>query len=254
MRIERQIDAGRAECRAHLGAQQQNKASATSSMSSRRIPATTDSSAFEDSESDVDLDLGGPEGSAPVPRNDETLEEVTSTDERDQSRKNARQDTDCGEGEGDEEEDDEETQQDFAARKRRGASAPPSQPSSASRKRRRQILSSLGLSEDRSSPIPTPLSGSKFDFGTGRGGSALSGDEGASGTEGASSSLHAPRYGAKRLRRRLSTGQLWLGGKRSSNGPALQADMFGSGLSGEDDDSDENDAWREEKERSFEGN
>jgi len=206
MRIERQIDAGRSQCRAAIAARSGN------------IPlrpkgpclTATDSSTFEDTDSEIDL--GGPEGSAPIPDNDETMEEVRMKDER--RHQNGKSGEDL------------EDEQDAFLRSRRAGSAPAT-PANASSRRRRQIISSLGLSSDQPSPLPAPLVRGRhtFDF-------LQSGDELVSGSEGLSTTIKTPTE--KKLRRRLSTGQLWLG--RRNKGSANSTTAFGSGLS-EDEDS-----------------
>lgn len=193
MRIERQIDAGRAECRAAYA--QAGRSSHRGPAKSKSAAVLTDSSTVEDSDSE--LDLGGPEANAPLPDNDETLDE---TDTEQQRR-----------------EDEEERER----RNIRAASAPASP--HAARKRRRQIMSSLGIT-NTDSPAATPNVEQRqgFDF-------ASNGKTSMDSEFGRSSSYNASA--ARGKGRRLSTGQLWLNRRtRGSSGAA-----FGSGVSGDED-------------------
>lgn len=146
MRIERQIDAGRAECRAAY-------AQAVAKGTLQRRPEadrqhTTDSSAFEDSDSD--LDMGGPEANAPVPINDETLRPIEAEDERrDAASRRSPSYLSVDE--------DEDTQL-----LRRAASAPAESSNvsvrsqESARRRRKKIISRLGLTSKQTSPKGTP--------------------------------------------------------------------------------------------------
>jgi len=196
MRIERQIDVGRAECRAAY-AKAGRSSHRSTNADSRAV--LTDSSTVEDSDSD--LDLGGPEANAPLPDNDETLEEDTDAAER------------------------REEEEDRERRSRRAASAPASP--HAARKRRRQIMSSLGITH-ADSPAATPNLENRhgFDFAGDRAGTAA-----ITRTDFGASSSYSASANGNQGRRRLSTGQLWLNRRnRGSSGAA-----FGSGVSGDED-------------------
>lgn len=204
MRIERQIDAGRAECRLQHA---QSSTNANGKLQQSAYRATE--SSLEEEESDSDLDLGGPEGSVPPPDNDETF--GGSVAEPQSITQNIKE----------EENDDEDDEEDFRLRRRRVASAPVSP--HLARQRRRQIASSLGLTMDREIPnwAPTPRNHGQQD-------PSPTNDNG--GLASSFSSSRQNRQGANR--RRLSTGQLWLG--RYNRAPSFDT-AFGSGVSGDED-------------------
>ena len=189
LRIERQIDAGRAECRARLSKQARDSIS-------KHVSGATDSSAFEDS--DEELDLGGPEGAAPLPDTDKP---VVSEDEDD------------GDG-------------DAAERHRRRAMRAVSVPAEAldpARRRRREILSNLGLTPG-GSPMSTP-STEQPNFFARRTRDANGADE----------AIPMRAASERKLQRRLSTGQLLL---RKRNKGRANTNMLGSGISDDDEMTD----------------
>lgn len=203
MRIERQIDAGRAECRAAYA--QSGRISHRTGLinNAHSAAALTDSSTVEDSDSDIDL--GGPEANAPLPDNDETV--------------------DTGADAADSNEPDEHEQ-----RSRRAASAPVSP--YAARRRRRQIMSSLGITE-ADSPAATPDVSQRKGFDFANGASAIAKRTNIDFDLGASGTMQG--------RRRLSTGQLWLnkrtqGSSRAAFGSGVSGDE--DGISADDLDSE----------------
>lgn len=196
MRIERQIDAGRAECRLHAQVAKQ----ANGKLSQHTYRAGESSL---DEGSDSDLDMGGPEGSAPPPDNDETVDEEAQAQAEDGVR-------------GSEDEDEEE---DFRLQRRRVASAPVSP--SLARQRRRQIASSLGITRENQTGGWSPA---------GRSRRAQDQLPTIDGSDEPFSSARQARQGPSR--RRLSTGQLWLG--RYNRASALDT-AFGSGISGDEE-------------------
>lgn len=191
MRIERQIDAGRAECRMHA---QAHKANSKEEAAYR----VNDSSLEEETDSEVDL--GGPEGSVPPPDNDETLGGTVPAQPQVKS-----------------EEDDEE--EDFVLHRRRVSSAPVSP--SLARQRRRQIATSLGITMNNPNLSWTPA---------GRGGRGQDRLPTIDASDEPFSSARAARQ--RPSRRRLSTGQLWLG---RYNRPPAPDTAFGSGVSGDEE-------------------
>lgn len=224
MRIERQIDAGRAECRAAYAKAGRLHASTSSQMHNGNM--ATDSSGLENSDSDIDL--GGPEMNAPLPDNDQTVNDVEADDEGQNGR--------------------EDEQIDYR-RFRRAGSAPISKTGSpeSSRKRRRRIMSSLGLTSDQPRVLTSPTASKQgnfdFDLGQHAEGAGVVFVPNASEGPGVSTGY---AQSEKKLRRRLSTGQLWLGRRNKKNTAAANA--FGSGVS--DDDVFSTDEI--ESERSFE--
>ena len=209
MRIERQIDAGRAECRIAYATASENKRDIPNHLHNNH--AATDSSGFEDSDSD--LDLGGPEANATLPDNDQTITDVEADDESQDVSLHSREST---------------------RKFRRASSAAASTAASPDsiRKRRRQIISSLGLTSDQPTLRATPPAMQKGDFNfdlSQDGGGGSNSDYATSEGFGVSTG-RAPSE--REFRRKLSTGQLWLGKTNRRNGPAANA--FGSGLSDED--------------------
>lgn len=199
MRIERQIDAGRAECRLHAQAAKQ-----INGRTSGQVYRTTESSLEE--ETDSDLDMGGPEGTAPPPDNDETVDETAAAQ------------TQAIKIESDDDDDDDD-EVDFALQRRRVASAPVSP--SLARQRRRQIATSLGITMD------------KIDKGWLPAGRSRRIQEQLPTIDGSDEPFSSARQARQNTsRRRLSTGQLWLG--RYNRAPAPDT-AFGSGISGDED-------------------
>lgn len=203
MRIERQIDAGRAECRMHHA-----QASQTANGKSQQPTYRATESSLEE-ESDSDFDLGGPEGSVPPPDNDETLGHAESHSIS--KTKQAHHTTT------EEDEDDE----DFKLHRRRVASAPVSP--HLARERRRQIATSLGITMDRQMRERAPWNRNRQQKDP-----SPTNDDGLGALP--SISPQQSRQGAQR--RRLSTGQLWLG--RYNRAPSFDT-AFGSGVSGDED-------------------
>lgn len=196
MRIERQIDAGRAECRLQAQAAKQ-----TNGKTSGQAYRTTESSLEEGSDSD--LDMGGPEGSVPPPDNDETVDEAAAA--QGQAIKI--------------ESDDDDEEVDFALQRRRVASAPVSP--ALARQRRRQIATSLGITMD------------KIDKGWLPAGRSRRTQDQLPTIDGSDEPFSSARQARQNTsRRRLSTGQLWLG--RYNRAPAPDT-AFGSGISGDED-------------------
>lgn len=204
MRIERQIDAGRAECRLHHAQASQSGNGKSQQPAYRAIESSSEE------ESDSDLDLGGPEGSVPPPDNDETLghAEARPTGKDDPLQHTAE----------DESDDDEE---DFKLHRRRVASAPVSP--HLARERRRQIATSLGITMDKQMRERAPWNRNRQQKDP-----SSTNDDGLGALPPISS--QQSRQGAHR--RRLSTGQLWLG--RYNRAPSFDT-AFGSGVSGDED-------------------
>ena len=273
MRIERQIDAGRAECRAAYSARANNAPSGGAAQYAGHFSSTpgalSDSSAL-DEDSDSDIDLGGPEANAPLPDNDETVHDEedgegegenelqppsrptasarhSNASSSNGSRVHFPPDLATHSDETGAEDDAQADARERAWRSRRAGSAPasPSASGSASalRKRRRQIMSSLGLSaqpERASSAGPmsgpgerdrdrmdylassTRAAGGESDFGLDT-----------PGTEGVGLSSSRGALGGSMARRRLSTGQLWLGRR---NKVEARGNAFGSGVSEDEGD------------------
>lgn len=201
MRIERQIDAGRAECRLHHA----QSAQRTNGKTSQAVYQPAESSLEE--ESDSDLDLGGPEGSVPPPDNDETLEEAAQATPDSKARK--------------EDEEDDDDDEDFVLQRRRVASAPVSP--HLARQRRRQIATSLGITTDKNIPSWATNNRERRQKDPSPTNDVL----------GSQQAFFSSRQGRQApTRRRLSTGQLWLG--RYNRAQSLDT-AFGSGVSGDED-------------------
>lgn len=271
MRIERQIDAGRAECRAAYSARANNAPSGGAAQYAGHFSSTpgalSDSSAL-DEDSDSDIDLGGPEANAPLPDNDETIHDEEDDDgeggkelqppsrptasarhsnasSSNGSRVHFPPEVATHSDETGAEDDAQADARERAWRTRRAGSAPasPSASGSASaiRKRRRQIMSSLGLSaQPERASSAGPMSGSgdrdRLDFLAPSmrhaGGNSDFGLD-TPGTEGMGLSSSRVALGDSMARRRLSTGQLWLGRR---NKVEARGNAFGSGVSDDEGD------------------
>jgi hypothetical protein len=201
--VERQIDAGRAECRTHYA--QASTSGNKPNLASHRHHESSQ----EEEESDSDFDLGGPEGSVPPPDNDESLGGIiTESPMREESP-------------------DDPDRDDFVLQRRRVASAPVSP--SLARHRRRQIASSLGITADHGKPswnnsAPSTTARRIQD--------TLPNIDGQDSIESRLQSADPWKNRHGTGRRRLSTGQLWLG--RYNRAASLDT-AFGSGVSGDED-------------------
>lgn len=236
MRIERQVEMGRAACRAHYA---QAAKSGQSHLQAHHYDSST---SLDDSDDDMVENLGGPEADAPVPRRDEGLREGRAAvqERRDQANLEEQNghlqedETMTDDGQNDEvegellrgrrdEEDMRETIRDLKDRNRRAGSAPvfSNSPGSA-RKRRQEIVSRLGLLatpsrgrtmddiDERIATASAPLRPSSTDR-----------QYNASRENGAEDGLSTTR------RRRLSTGQILFG--RANRGRAVSTGSSAGG-------------------------
>lgn len=203
MRVERQIDAGRSECRA-----QHARTLLSDNNGQRQLHNYRAMDSSMDEGSDDELDLGGPEGNAPLPDNDETLGGTSGP--IDVSRWQRQQQPE---------------EEDFDDHRRRASSAPVSP--SLARQRRRQIATSLGITSERPSPSWTPprSAGNR---------NVISPPTNIDGRESRFDTM--PSFGERQAsqggpRRRLSTGGLWF--NRFNRAPVPDT-AFGSGISDEE--------------------